>query len=427
MSDLQPPTSENNDPALAGQPALSEADAAAIDALVAAGLDPARVSEPMRSAAERVARTLGLLATSERFADVDVMVDAVMARVRLQEQRSAPRDFALSGNDEDALESLVAAEYRPQGVPSVLRRRATRQADLLALLEPSRADIGGADPLIARTLARVQTSIDSDERSRVLSTTADVSIAGEHLAGRRFRLGDLVTVAAMLLIGTAAVWPMVGAFREQSRRIACQSNLQAAGLGFGSYAAEHRDSLPMAVAGRPGTPWWFVGKPEQSNSANLFTLARTGYTRIDQLACPGNPEACRVDPGPGALDWRTLGEVSYSYQNLFGIGQPRLHATSRTGHLVLAVDGSPVVRRAIRGQWINPLANSMNHQGKGQNALFNDGRVEWLTTPVLAGGEHIWLPHAIERGIALQRHPTQAEPIKGIETPAGSDDVFVGP
>jgi hypothetical protein len=272
----------------------------------------------------------------------------------------------------------------------------------------------------------VQSAIEGQERR--------LQVEHAPLGGRRLRTADLMTAAALLLIGTAAVGPMVGAMREQSRRVACQGNLQAAGLGFGAYANEFKDAMPMASASIAGSPWWFVGKPEQSNSANLFTLARTGYSKLDQLACPGNSAACRSDLGPAARDWRNLDEVSYSYQNLFGRPQSRLRGDMpaaggpvASGHMLVVVDGSPVVRRAVRGQWINPLANSMNHQGKGQNALFSDGAVVWMTSPVLDNGDNIWLPRLLEEALAKRGQPTQAEPINGTEMPATPDDRFVGP
>lgn len=400
---------------------LSPADAAALEALFEAGLDPAAVASPHHERAERLAGVLGLLRHESTLPDTESLVDATLARVRLAAQprteHSAP-EFSLTANDEDAFEALVAAGYHAEAVPTVLRRRAARQARLLELLEPSRQEMAGSGALITRTLDRVQSVLDT-EQSRMKIERAPIG-------GRRIRMADLMTVAALLLIATAAIGPMVGAMREQSRRMACQNNLQAAGLGFGSYAAEYKDAMPMASASLAGNPWWFVGRPEQSNSANLFTLARTGYSKVGQLACPGNPGACRTDLDPTARDWRSLDEVSYSYQNLFGRPRATFHDNGGVRTLLI-VDGSPVVRRAVRGEFINPLANSMNHLGKGQNALFSDGSVEWITTPVLENGDNIWLPRIIEDALARRGQPAQAEPIKGTETPSGADDRFVGP
>lgn len=408
-------------PAPSDQADLSAADAAAMEALFEAGFDPSRVASAHRERGARVAGVLALLHTDIELADKESLIDATLARVRLAgrpgDEHAAP-EFALTANDEDAFEALIAAGYRAEAVPAALRRRATRHAQLLDLLGPSRQELNGASGLISKTLGRVQSAVET-ERSRMRIDRAPIG-------GRRIRMADLMTVAALLLIATAAIGPMVGAMREQSRRMACQSNLQAAGLGFGSYAAEYKDEMPMASASLAGNPWWMVGQPEHSNSANLFTLARTGYSKVGQLACAGNPDACRTDLGPQARDWRSLSEVSYSYQNLFGRKRATFHdhGGART---LLIVDASPVVRRAVRGELINPLANSMNHLGKGQNALFSDGSVQWITSPVLETGDNIWLPRMIEDLLVRLGQPDRAAPIKGTETPASVDDRFVGP
>mgnify|MGYP000334595672 CR=1 FL=1 len=127
------------------------------------------------------------------------------------------------------------------------------------------------------------------------------------------------------------------------------------------------------------------------------------------------------------MDWRSLDEVSYSYQNMFrGVGQP-MRLSMQPLSRVIAVDGSPVVRRAVNRLWINPLANSMNHDQRGQNALHADGRVVFITSPVLQNGDNIWLPRLFEQAIAGRSKPTHADPIDGTEIPAGPDDEFVGP
>lgn len=413
---------------------LSPEDRAALDALVDAGFDLTSVPQPLQHAATQLAAIMGLLGSphdrahdaAREAALTEGLVDATLARVRLADARATRSDHAseptLSDNDHDALEALISAGYDSDAVTQVLRRRARRHEDILNLLNPAAAEWRGDGRLVWRTLSHVQSSIDL-EQQRLASPIA----GNPALIGRRFRLADLVTVAALLLIGGAAVGPMVGAWREQARRVACQSGLQAAGIGFASYAGDFNDTLPMASPSIAGNPWWVVGRPDQSNSANLFTLARTGYTRLPELACPGNADACRDGEAAKSMDWGRLNEVSYSFQNLFGRERPTLGGIGAGTAGVLMVDASPVVRRAVKRLWINPLANSTNHGERGQNALMTDGRVQWLTSPVLNGGENIWLPHYIEQAIAKRPRPTQADPINGTETPQGSDDVFVGP
>lgn len=406
-------------------PRLAPEDARALDALITAGFRAERTPDETQTRAQRLAGVLSLLDPPARQSvsqpaddDADqLLIDVTLARVHAA-RRAAATDTAehqpeLSPADEDALEALVAADYDPDRTPRSLRPRAQRLAATLGLLE-SGSYSDGADQRIEATLERVQR--DSDTRSERMTVGAG--------ARTGFSFNDLISVAAIIVIGFSVLWPAMAAVREQSRRAACQSNFITAGAAFGQYSADNRDSLPLATPSRPGNPWWFVGRPEHSNSANLFVLTRTGYADLDRFACDGNPHS-RVEPAsPDQADWRDIREVSYSYQNMFAHERPTWTGSAR---VVLVSDRSPVVLRAIRGEWINPYENSPNHGGRGQNVLFNDGSVKWLTTPVLETGDNIWLPRFIEDAIARLTNPDRAKPLQGTESPASADDSFVGP
>jgi hypothetical protein len=195
---------------------------------------------------------------------------------------------------------------------------------------------------------------------------------------------------------------------------------------MGGYANDFRDELPVATASLGGSArWWDVRRDAPvSNAANLYTLPRAGYARLSDLACAGNPAACRNGRcEPGAMDWSCLDEVSYSYQIMFGDHRPRWNAAGR--HVVLT-DRSPVVRRAVRGEAINPDENSSNHGGAGQNLLFSDGSAQWTSSPVLPDGDNIWLPKPRVVEVTFVRTPETVR-IEGRELPRDENDAFVGP
>lgn len=403
---------------------LCAADTAACDA--AFGDDSA--AEPAR--ADRLTRLLSMLdAPTGVEANRDLMVDLTLARV--SRARRAGADDAgpafaggdLSPEDDDALEALVSAGMDPSQTPGPLRRRCDRLAALLGSLPVAKSELGPTDNLVQRTLARVQETVHAEE-SRLSVATPEGS-SQNHSARVRFRLGDLVSVAALVLVGFGVLMPMADAVQGASRRTACQSNMAAAGLGFGLYADSNRDALPLASASPAGRPWWFVGRgPEQSNSANLYTLVRTGMNKVSDFACGGNARAVFDNSRTDAIDWGCLEEVSYSYQNMFASERPRWTGAAR---VIVLTDRSPVVLKAYNRVSIDPLENSPNHAGRGQAALFNDGAVEWLKSPVLQSGDNIWLPRAIEDVIRQLTQPRSADPLKGTESPSGADDVFVGP
>ncbi len=389
-------------------------DARALEALCEAGLDCNRVPVELRDRARRCASLLGLLSCGPAPSCDQSLIDATLVRVAWS-RRSA--DIANLGPlDEDALEALVSAGFDPTKCPSGVRERAGEYAAMLSGLDLPIAT-ADRDALIGRTLSGVQAAIDAGGtrmRMEPVGWRSRLSV----------RWGDLISVAALLVIASAVLAPMVGAVRNYARTNGCQAGLGRAFTGFGSYATDYRESLPLASESRAGARWWNIGHPEQSNSANLFTLLRAKYTQTGDLACPGNAGACRGKPAPDAMDWSCSGEISYSYQNQFA---PERLTWSQPTPFVVVADRSPVIVRAMNNEWINPIANSDNHDGTGQNVMLSDGSVAWMKAPVLANGDNIWLPRQFEEIIARLQSPTRAAPLRGNETPSGKADVFLSP
>lgn len=422
----------------AQHPDLCDADCAALEALIAADFDAARVAEPLRERAHRVASVLGILdqtlpphqgETSSPAAPHDhsaLLVDVTLARVARSRTALPPE---LCVDDHDALELLVSANFAPERVAAGVRSRARKHAALLSLLDDLGAQsvASDRDSLVSATLARVQGTIEQSESRMKLATRPRTN--------SRWGLADLVSVAAMLLIAGAVLIPMASTMREYGRRSACESNLLAAGLGFSAYAKDFRDALPLASESRAGTPWWNVGRTDQSNSANLFTLARTNYTKLANLACAGNPNACSQPQLAGDTDWRSISQISYSYQNMYAQDRSRW---VQPNTVVILADSSPIIPLALEHKMFNPTANSLNHsavrwgwQGAGlrggQNALFNDASARFLRSPVLENGDNIYLPRQMEQAIARQQQPLEVRPLQGNESPESASDGFVGP
>jgi hypothetical protein len=224
----------------------------------------------------------------------------------------------------------------------------------------------------------------------------------------------MVGTAAAVLLGFSILWPIASSARDEVRIMACQSTMKNAGVGFGLYAQDYGGRLPLATAGFAGS-WWNVGTPRQSNSANLFELARTGHAKLSDLACSGRPGSPLHMHDDEQTDWRAFDEVSYSYQ-LPTRPRPSWTGSSR---IVVMADKSPVIERARFGERFDPEARSRNHSGRGQNILFNDGAVSFEVSPILPNGDNIWLPKNLER-IA---HPS----LRGVERPTTDTDAFVGP
>jgi hypothetical protein len=318
----------------------------------------------------------------------------------------------LCEDDQDALDAWVFAGYREERVPAVLRERARSQARVAAM-------VASPDPAERRTFGLVDATL-----ARIDSAVA--AGAAESVPARvrgRLRLTDVASIAAILVISASVLVPFLSASRVNALRSANQANLAVAGLGFGAYSADYAGDLPTIAtpADRASWTWWNVGgNPRESNSANLYTLTRLGYTPYQSLASPGNPDAPTHEPAPGAMDWRSPDEVSYSYR------LPLPGASAVGPATVVLTDRSPVTTRAYHHQPISLHENSPNNRGLGQHVLRGDGSVVWMTTPYLAGGDHIFLPGPIERAIEAARSGLRVT-IQRLGTPEDANDAFVAP
>lgn len=441
--DGQPPQPDPQVPPAA----LSEADRLALDALSDAMGQPHDLPPALAPRAGAALSLLTLLGQGPSMGPADALLDRVRRAVRhaprlgATDTRSAPLpasgwvddDPSLSPADAEALQALASNHYDPRRVPGPLRARAEHQANILALL----GSVAGAassppdpraderrDALIRRTLDLVQ--LETDRQA------ARLVVEQPRPARSRFRLADVVSVAAVVALGGILLGPVLTGYRQQSLRTGCAANMSAAAMAFGQYAADFRESLPMASASLAGMPWWNVGRsPEQSNSANLYTLARTGYVNsLEPLACPGCDKAPRGKPQPGSWDWPSIDQVSVSFQNLFSRERPRWTQSAR---MVLLADRSPITLSSLKREPQNPFANSPNHGGAGQCVLHNDGSACWADSPVLSccdTPDNIWLPRVIELGIEaadLSRRIGKPVILMGIEQPGAPTDIFLGP
>lgn len=423
-------------------PRLGPDDAAALDALADAGFTGLPTS-PRQEQIVKLLRTLERESASESAARTqqrDVRVGVTMARVAqaarlaqaMHHDPEAPIE-ELSTLDQDAIDAFVLAGYRAAKVPGALADRARVAENMGTLLEAglASASVGRAD--------RIQATLAAVQQSRMQLDPAELP-----RASRGIRWSDLISIAAVLLIGASVVWPLSASVRAKSQQAACGGNLASIAEALGLYAGNNREAMPVAPNGWGGweaprdARWWSVGHAG-SNSANLFRLASLGYTKLGAMACAGNPDAVGdhpdSDPAHQRSDWSELHQVSYSFQIRVPDSGAEFAWRGDRGPAILLADRSPVVLRAVRNQVIYPMQNSPNHGGRGQNALKSDGSVVWLKTPIDTSddprGNNIWLPSQIENLIRTAEAQINAgqhmEPIKGREVPGSPRDPFLGP
>jgi len=400
-------------PSESGLPGLAPEDQAALEALLNARANPDLSGSKAGSPATPIGRLLALL--DAPVGDVDGEADTALADLTYLRVMRATElaDDRLAPASADALDAWVQGGFDATSTPSVFRDQATQHERLAHLCTAPVADeSAGRAQRIDRVLAQIQEGEDAQgDRLRLESRRSGLS---------SLRWGDIVSIAAMLLLATAVVLPVLSSVRQTQREELCKSNLNGVGGAMGMYANSYGSMLPMASAGLGGT-WLDVGStPERSNSANLYLLVRTNHVPLEQLACPGNPEAPTVSLSPNQQDWRKLEEVSYSYQVTPAGVRPSWGSSERR---IVMADRSPVILRLVRGDKIFPKANSTNHAGEGQHALMSDGTTEWLRSPVVEG-DNIWLPRVAEDSI---RDARARLGLRGDERPTSERDVFLAP
>ncbi len=245
----------------------------------------------------------------------------------------------------------------------------------------------------------------------------------------------LVTIGCMVCL-TAAMVPAVVGTKDVANRTVCAAHLASLSKAMMLYAIDHDGLLPDCGAASPlggAVPkdgWHYPSRFDApgtcawphvrsvGNQANLWLLVREGYTLPSILVCPAtadrpslnsrdSPEVMgflAMDPATGRaepaedrfLKRLRAGRCSYSYQNQFA--HPESHSsgavfapptTVRAIHparLAILADRNPYTRTDLVRQPVVspddcPEANSLNHQGTGQNVLYLSGEVEWHTTP----------------------------------------------
>ncbi|MBO6513356.1 MAG: hypothetical protein JJ974_05265 [Phycisphaerales bacterium] len=385
---------------------LSDADQAAVDAYFEDGHSEIQDADDRSMLVQRLMRLLDTPIPDDGQRDVRIDV----ADLRAQNSHETQLTASSASSVDDWMEGQ-----------KTITQRDSVHAELAGMV------ITGAeysqqerDSLVNRTMAMLQDDIDQTEKRYIM----DLPIS----PGGRFRLADLVSLAATLLLVASVAIPVMNGVRDRSMRAICLDNMATTGQAFGNYAGSNRDALPMATAGfgsSGGSTWMDVGTtPDRSNSSNLFVLIRTNHATLEDLACPTNPDALvSVDP-TDKQDWRSLDEISYSYR-IMPYGGIRVHDADHPVRMVVLADRSPVIRRIVAGQKVRPEENTPNHNGTGQHVLGLDGSSVWHRDPVLDQGDNLWLPRSVER--ALYDARDRAGIIQGNELPSGPNDAFVAP
>ncbi len=350
-------------------------------------------------------------------------------------------DPCLSPADASLLDALVEHGWDADSIadPSVRERATALKARLLGPLGliADRMDVSedSAPPddlLVDATLARIGQE-DARRRERL-----QVDAPKRSRAGLGIRIPDFITVAALLLLGIAILFPMANRVRHTADLTACAANFADLFQGFDCYANDHNGYAPTAELFGP-----LFDQPraegldaddetiEAGASACLHTLESRGYCHGTCTKCGGvNPVSIRIpmhrrhlvlafqkdtplaaDANPFICKLRKGDRICAESRGCRLMGQPCGADAAR--------ESMPTCGQVLAGGFrvVDPDSNSPNHGGLGQNLLGGDGSVRWITTPVLLGQGHaesdnIWLPRGMDGVERLQFSGLREDPFE---------------
>lgn len=205
-------------------------------------------------------------------------------------------------------------------------------------------------------------------------------------ASARWSLADVVAAAAVVLTATLLMLPAVNVSRANAQRAGCQNNLRELGGGIARFSELRHGALPQMAALRDVS---FCGiiDPELFHGgfvsdARAFVCPATVTAPASEFRMPGRDEllaeGARHGSGIRPLD---LGSFAITLGHMEEGRFARTRNRGRSSFAIVA--DAPSMHLSEH--------RSANHGGKGQNVLYEDGHVRFLTAClVVDGGDDVY-------------------------------------
>jgi hypothetical protein len=292
----------------------------------------------------------------------------------VQEQLLGHLLGALDDAEQEEVDSRLQSDPQLRGELAVLRQQC---APLLA----ARRDFAAPPGLAERTCRFVESHGKQPAAAGGRRRMGPVSAPLSWIGGLGWR--DVTVGVAVLLLASLLIFPAIAGSRFRAQLLACQDNLREIGVAMTGYSETHDKFFPQI--------------PTKGNlaAAGIYapTLLKDHYlSEARRLICPSSPLADRGEfqlPSFSQL-WtataqemkrlRTLMGGSYGYSlGYVSHGLYQHTQNLRRSHFALVADAPSVEQ---------PGYQSVDHGGRGQNVLFEDGRVAFVTsTKISEGGD----------------------------------------
>jgi len=241
-----------------------------------------------------------------------------------------------------------------------------------------------------------------------------------------WNLGKIAAAAAVIFILLGIWFAPLDFARQKYRQQRCQMQMVGIFQGLSNYISDHDGQSP-AVATTAGAPWWWVGdqgRENHSNTRHIYLLPKGGYVDISNFACPGCKGEKPLKPDESQIkrfkDFPSRRYITFSFQ----IKCHRNESSKLLYRKVLMADWNPLFEelpkdfsRQFKLHLNRKLLtlNSINHDRRGQNVLFGDGRVEFRKTRFIGISE--------DDIFTLQ----DTDIYQGCEVPSCETDFFLAP
>ena len=233
---------------------------------------------------------------------------------------------------------------------------------------------------------------------------------------------EIAAIAAAVILIAGVLVPTFGYARSRYFQQKCQTQLGGIFEGFRNYINDNDGKQPF-IAKPEGAFWWMIGDEKRSNTSHMYLLVAKGYAKPSLFICPGKKSKQKVNTASYDIskynDFPGREYVNYS----FSIKCPKSEGGSLRCRKVLISDSNPIfedlpndysktIQIELKKELLN--ANSLNHNGRGQNITCGDGSVDFHKTRKIFGHDDIF---------TLEDTDTY----KGNERPSCSTDQFLAP